>query len=44
MDKKLNNIINEYISLGISSWPSTLMNLMGFVPPADYDKSIVNMK
>lgn len=30
--------------LGISSWPATLMNLMGFVPPADYDKSLINMK
>ena len=34
--------LNE--GLGISSWPSTLMNLMGFVPPADYDASIINMK
>lgn len=25
--------LNE--GLGISSWPSTLMNLMGFVPPGD---------
>ena len=30
--------------LGISSWPATLMHLMGFVPPADYDRSIINMK
>lgn len=30
--------------LGISSWPATLMNLMGFVPPADYDKSMINLK
>lgn len=30
--------------LGISSWPATLMTLMGFVPPADYDKAIVNLK
>ena len=37
-DKNLNE------GLGISSWPATIMNLMGFVPPADYDKSIVNMK
>ena len=36
-DKNLNE------GLGISSWPATIMNLMGFVPPADYDKSIVNM-
>ncbi|MBO5125137.1 MAG: 2,3-bisphosphoglycerate-independent phosphoglycerate mutase [Spirochaetaceae bacterium] len=34
--------LNE--GLGISSWPATLMNLMGLVPPADYDKSIINMK
>lgn len=25
--------LNE--GLGISSWPNTLMNLMGFVPPSD---------
>ena len=37
-DKNLNT------GLGISSWPATIMNLMGFIPPADYDKSIVNMK
>ena len=30
--------------LGISSWPATIMQLMGFVPPADYDKSLVNFK
>ena len=30
--------------LGISSWPATLMTLMGFVPPSDYDKSMVNLK
>ena len=30
--------------LGISSWPSTLMQLMGFVPPSDYDKSMINLK
>lgn len=29
--------------LGISSIPATVMNLLGFVPPADYDKSIVKM-
>ena len=34
--------LNE--GLGISSWPSTLMNLMGFLPPEDYDKSMVNLK
>ena len=30
--------------LGISSWASTLMQLMDFVPPTDYDKSIINFK
>ncbi|MBQ7746471.1 MAG: 2,3-bisphosphoglycerate-independent phosphoglycerate mutase [Spirochaetia bacterium] len=30
--------------LGISSWPATIMQLMGFVPPADYDKSLINLK
>jgi len=30
--------------LGISSWPATLMQLMGYVPPSDYDKSIINLK
>jgi len=34
--------LNE--GLGISSWPATLINLMGLVPPADYDRSIINMK
>ena len=34
--------LNE--GLGISSWPSTLMMLMGFVPPSDYDKSMINLK
>ena len=34
--------LNE--GLGISSWPSTLMQLMDFVPPTDYDKSIINFK
>ena len=34
--------LNE--GLGISSWPATLINLMGLVPPADYDKSIINMR
>jgi 2,3-bisphosphoglycerate-independent phosphoglycerate mutase len=29
--------------LGISSWPATLMNLMGFIPPNDYDKSIIKL-
>ena len=30
--------------LGISSWPATIMQLMGFVPPEDYDKSLINLK
>lgn len=30
--------------LGISSWPATIMQLMGFVPPADYDGSLINLK
>ncbi|MCR4715065.1 MAG: 2,3-bisphosphoglycerate-independent phosphoglycerate mutase [Treponemataceae bacterium] len=30
--------------LGISSWPATLMMLMGYMPPADYDKSMINLK
>ena len=34
--------LNE--GLGIASWPSTLMNLMGFVEPSDYDKSMINLK
>ncbi len=34
--------LNE--GLGISSWPATLMTLMGYVPPTDYDKSIINLK
>ena len=34
--------LNE--ELGISSWPATIMQLMGYVPPADYDKSLVNLE
>ena len=34
--------LNE--GLGISSWPSTIMTLMGFEAPSDYDKSIINLK
>lgn len=34
--------LNE--GLGISSWPATLMTLMGYVPPTDYDKSMINLK
>ncbi len=30
--------------LGISSWPATLMMLMGYEPPVDYDKSMINLK
>lgn len=30
--------------LGISSWPATIMQLMGFIPPEDYDKSLINLK
>ncbi|MFA6774821.1 MAG: 2,3-bisphosphoglycerate-independent phosphoglycerate mutase [Sphaerochaetaceae bacterium] len=37
-DKKLNS------GLGISSIAATCMELLGFVPPSDYDKSIVSMK
>jgi 2,3-bisphosphoglycerate-independent phosphoglycerate mutase len=32
--------LNE--GLGISSWAATCINLLGFVPPSDYDKSIIN--
>lgn len=34
--------LNE--GLGISSWPATLLSLMGYFPPEEYDKSIINMK
>lgn len=39
---------NEYskelnTGLGISSIPATCMNLLGFVPPEDYDPSVINM-
>ena len=37
-----NTKLNE--GLGISSWPATIMELMGFVPPTDYDKSMINLK
>lgn len=30
--------------LGISSIPATVMNFLGFDPPEDYDKSIVNLR
>jgi len=33
--------LNE--NLGISSIPATCMELLGYVPPADYDKSIINI-
>ena len=35
---KLNDV------LGISSWPATIMNLMGYFAPTDYDKSMINLK
>lgn len=31
-------------NLGISSIPATVMNFLGFVPPEDYDKSIITLK
>lgn len=34
--------LNE--GLGISSIPATLMNLLGYDAPADYDKSVINLK
>jgi 2,3-bisphosphoglycerate-independent phosphoglycerate mutase len=34
--------LNE--GLGISSLAATCIDLLGFVPPADYDKSLVNIK
>ncbi len=37
-----NTALNE--GLGISSWPATIMELMGFIPPEDYDKSLINLK
>ena len=37
-----NTKLNE--GLGISSWPATIMNLMGYLPPSDYDKSMINIK
>lgn len=30
--------------LGISSIPATVMNFLGFVPPEDYDQSIITLK
>lgn len=30
--------------LGISSWASTLINLLGYFAPEDYDKSLINLK
>jgi 2,3-bisphosphoglycerate-independent phosphoglycerate mutase len=35
-DKSLNS------GLGISSLAATCINLLGFIPPADYDKSLLN--
>ncbi|MBQ3713817.1 MAG: 2,3-bisphosphoglycerate-independent phosphoglycerate mutase, partial [Spirochaetia bacterium] len=37
-----NSALNH--GLGISSWPSTIMQLMGYVPPEDYDKSLIKLK
>ena len=34
--------LNE--GLGISSIPATLMNFLGYDAPADYDKSVINLK
>ena len=34
--------LNE--GLGISSWPATLIQLMGYNAPSDYDKSLINLK
>jgi 2,3-bisphosphoglycerate-independent phosphoglycerate mutase len=35
---------NLNTGLGISSIASTIFNLLGFDPPEDYDKSIINLK
>lgn len=37
-DKTLNS------GLGISSWAATLINLLGYIAPKEYDKSIINLK
>ncbi len=37
-DKKLNE------GLGISSLAATCMELIGYLPPADYDRSVINLK
>ncbi|MBR0317765.1 MAG: 2,3-bisphosphoglycerate-independent phosphoglycerate mutase [Spirochaetia bacterium] len=37
-----NSALNH--GLGISSWPSTIMQLMGYVPPEDYDKSLIKLR
>ena len=34
--------LNE--GLGISSWAATLINLLGYFAPEDYDKSLINLK
>lgn len=34
--------LNE--GLGISSWAATLINLLGYFAPGDYDKSLINLK
>jgi 2,3-bisphosphoglycerate-independent phosphoglycerate mutase len=40
-NKEYSTDLNE--ELGISSVAATCMNLLGFVAPADYDKSIINL-
>ena len=35
---------NLNAGLGISSIPATCIELLGYLPPADYDKSIINLK
>ena len=37
-----NSALNS--GLGISSWAATLINLMGYEAPSDYDKSMINFK
>lgn len=37
-----NRTLND--GLGISSWAATLINLLGYFAPEDYDKSLINLK
>lgn len=37
-----NTTLNK--GLGISSWAATLITLLGYLPPSDYDKAIINLK